>query len=147
MEIAATRTLAPAEFFGALVRRLRGSVPAGLEIARRGRLVKIWRDRPEIHFEVWHHAGRGRLEVGLHFEGPAALNDAAHAYFRRHIVGIKETLPRAELEPWDRGWSRLYQTLPATRLTEALLEEAAGLAAAYVEALQPLVDEFRKEAG
>jgi hypothetical protein len=67
-----------------------------------------------FHYEAWHHSGAGRLEVGLHFEASAAENQAAFDFFRAHASSrSKAELPRAELEPWDRGWTRLYETLPA----------------------------------
>ena len=58
------------------------------------------------------------------------------------MVEVKAGLPRAELEPWDRGWSRLYETLPAARLDERVLGDAVECLAVYVVTLQPMVDEF-----
>ena len=138
--------LAPVAFFPPLTRRLSTSLPAGATVQRRGRLIKAWFEHPETHYEVWHHMGRGRLEVGLHFEGPPDLNEAAFEFFRARMVAVKASLARAELEPWDRGWKRLYETLDATRLTAALLEDALALCLDYVAALQPLVEEFWTEA-
>src|ERR1700746_1605233 len=112
--------LAPAEFFSGVRKGLKTTLPEPLrrfEVGRgHSRLLKIHYGRPDLHFEAWHHTGDGRLEVGLHFEGTAALNDSAFDYFRARMVEVKAQLPRAELEPWDRGWSRLYETLPAGRL-------------------------------
>jgi hypothetical protein len=58
------------------------------------------------------------------------------------MVEIKASLPRAELEPWDRGWSRLYETLPALQLDELVLQNAIERLAAYITTLQPLVTVF-----
>src|SRR2546429_2666011 len=75
--------------------------------------MKLHFGEPAFHYEAWHHTGAGRLEVGLHFEASAVENQAAFDFFRSRMVEVKASLPRAELEPWDRGWSRLYETVPA----------------------------------
>ena len=111
----------------------------------RGRLMKLHFGEPAFHFEAWHHTGAGRLEVGLHFEGSAAENQAAFDFFRARMVEVKASLPRAELEPWDRGWTRLYETLPATRLDDDVLHRTVDCMAGYVVTLQPLLAEFLKE--
>jgi hypothetical protein len=138
--------LAPGDFFTALRQGLKTKLPAGLRrfhtMRGRGRLMKVYFDDVSIHYEAWHHAGAGRLEVGLHFEASAAENQAAFDFFRARIVAVKAGLPRAELEPWDRGWSRLYETLPAARLDDAVLGSAVECLAGYIVTLQPLVEEF-----
>jgi len=138
--------LAPGEFFAALPVALAPRLPAALrafDSARgRGRLLKLDYGHPETHFEVWHHVAGGRLEVGLHFEGAAALNAGALEHFRHRMVEVKRLLRRAELEPWDRGWARLYETFPATDLSDTALNEAAERLAAYIKALQPMLEEF-----
>jgi hypothetical protein len=111
----------------------------------RGRLMKLHYDRPEFHYEAWHHTGDGRLEIGLHFEGSPAENQAAFEFFRARMIEIKADLPHAELEPWDRGWSRLYETLPAPQLDDAVLDAAVELMSAYIVTLQPLLDSFAKD--
>ena len=107
--------------------------------------MKVHYGRPEFHYEAWHHTGDGRLEIGLHFEGPADENEAAFDFFRVRMIEIKAHLPHAELEPWDRGWSRLYETLPAPQLDESVLDSAVGRMADYIVTLQPLLDSFVKD--
>jgi len=104
--------------------------------------MKVYFDEPSFHYETWHHTGAGRLEIGLHFEAAAVVNEAAFDYFRSRMVEVKSGLPRAELEPWDRGWSRLYETLAAPRLDERVLGEAVECLASYVVTLEPMVIEF-----
>ena len=106
--------------------------------------MKVYFGEPAFHYEAWHHTGAGRLEVGLHFEASATENDQAFDFFRSRMVEVKAGLPRAELEPWDRGWSRLYETVPAARLDDEVLGRAVDCLAAYVVALQPLLDEFMR---
>jgi len=138
--------LPASDFFELLPTVLAGQLPAelrGFEAARgRGRLLKFDYGHPETHFEVWHHRSAGRVEVGLHFEGAPELNARAQDFFRRRIVEIKRVLPRAELEPWDHGWVRLYETAPAAELTSRTLALVAERLAAFISVLQPTLFEF-----
>jgi hypothetical protein len=141
--------IAPAEFFAGVRKDVKARLPEQLrrfELGRgHSRLLKIHYGRPEIHFEAWHHTGDGRLEVGLHLEGTAAFNDRGFDFFRTRMVEVKAMLPRAELEPWDRGWSRLYETVSAPHLDERARAATVGLLVGYIEALQPMVERFLKE--
>ncbi len=141
--------LGPADFFTGLRKGLKPRLPQAMRDFRtsrgRGRLMKLHFGEPAFHYEAWHHTGAGRLEVGLHFEGSAAENQAAFDFFRARMVEVKASLPRAELEPWDRGWSRLYETLPAARLDDDVLRQAVDCMSGYVVTLQPLLEEFLKE--
>jgi len=138
----------PAEFFAELRKALKKTLPSGLRdftSKRQGRLMKVHFGEPAFHYEAWHHTGAGRLEVGLHFEASAVENQAAFDFFRARIVAVKAGLPRAELEPWDRGWSRLYETMPAARLDDVVLARTAECMTDYVVTLQPMLDQFLKE--
>ena len=138
--------LAPSDFFTALRKDLKHQLPATLRGFRtsrgRGRLMKLHFGEPAFHYEAWHHTGAGRLEVGLHFESSAADNQAAFDFFRSRMVEVKAGLPRAELEPWDRGWSRLYETVPAARLDDQVLGQAVECMTEYVVTLQPMLEQF-----
>lgn len=145
----AAQILTSKDFFAAVQVKLAGRLPAALRgfDARPGpRLIRFDYGHRETHFELWHHRAAGRLEVGLHFEGDRTVNDRAREFFRAHMVQVKGTLPRAELEPWERGWSRLYEMHPAAELTDQLLDQASQLLAAYIGTLQPLLDNFWEEA-
>jgi hypothetical protein len=141
--------LSPGDFFAGLRTRLRSALAPAFRRFNssrgRGRLLKLHYGNPDFHFEVWHHTGAGRLEVGLHFEGLTEQNSRAFDYFRKRMVEVKASLPHAELEPWDRGWCRLYETIPAAQLDEAALERGAALTAAYIATLQPLLEHFLKD--
>ena len=138
--------LTPVEFFGGLRKGVKAKLPQELRHCQTGRghsrLLKLHYGSPEVHFEAWHHTGAGRLELGLHFEGSARLNQEALDFFRPRMVEIKASLPRAELEPWDRGWSRLYETLPAPQLDELVQQNAIERFTVYIRTLQPLVAVF-----
>jgi len=60
------------------------------------------------------------------------------------MLEVKAELPRAELEPWDRGWSRLYETLPASQLDEesSTMPHRDG---GYIVTLQPLLTNLKKD--
>jgi hypothetical protein len=138
--------LSPSDFFAGLRKGVKPRLPAGMRDFRtsrgRGRLMKLHFGEPAFHFEAWHHTGAGRLEVGLHFEASAAENKAAFEFFRSRMVEVKAGLPRAELEPWDRGWSRLYETLPAARLDDGVVRDAVACLTGYIVTLQPLLEQF-----
>jgi hypothetical protein len=140
------KVLSASDFFEVLLSALARRLPLELRgfdaVRGRGRLLKLDYGHPETHFETWHHRSAGRLEVGLHFEGAAELNAEAHVYFRQRIVEIKRALPRAELEPWDHGWARLYETAAAAELTDRTLTLAAERLAAFITVLQPMLTEF-----
>ena len=138
--------LAPVDFFSGLRKALKAQLPPelrGYETSRgHGRLLKLHYGYPEFHYEAWHHTGAGRFEVGLHFEGSADANQRVLEFFRSRMVEVKARLSRAELEPWDRGWSRLYETLAAPQLDEALLHDAGNRMCAYITTLEPLMVQF-----
>jgi hypothetical protein len=146
--LATGTVLAPSDFFTGLRKKLKAKLPAPLQrfstIRGRGRLMKVHFGEPAFHYEAWHHAGAGRLEIGLHFEASSAENRRAFEFFRSRMVEVKATLKRAELEPWDRGWSRLYETMPAARLDEDVLGWAVMCMSAYVVTLQPLLEQFSR---
>jgi hypothetical protein len=147
--VARAAEISPREFFAGVRKDLKARLPSDLRGFGLGsghsRLLKLHYSRSDVHFEAWHHTGDGRLEIGLHFESSPAFNDAAFAYFRGRMVEVKAMLPRAELEPWDRGWSRLYETVSAPHLDERVQATAAELMARYIEALQPMVERFLEE--
>jgi hypothetical protein len=147
--LASGTVLAPADFFSGLRKGVKAKLPADLRSLNtgrgRGRLMKLHYDRPEFHYEVWHHTGDGRLEIGLHFEGSKEENQEAFDFFRVRMIEIKAYLPHAELEPWDRGWSRLYETLPAPQLDDVVLDAAVELMSDYIVALQPLLLAWLKD--
>lgn len=141
--------LAPVDFLSGLRKGLKTRLPLPLRnftSARgRGRLMKVHYGRPEFHYEAWHHTGDGRLEIGLHFEGTRDENKVAFDFFRAHMIEIKAHLPHAELEPWDRGWSRLYETQQAPQLDEGVLDGAVDRLSDYIVTLQPLLDSWLKD--
>src|SRR5437899_12645243 len=85
--------LAPSDFFAGLRRGVKPRLPKAMRDFRtsrgRGRLMKLHFGESAFHYEAWHHTGAGRLEIGVHFEGSAADNQAALDFCRARMVGVK----------------------------------------------------------
>jgi hypothetical protein len=115
----------------------------------RGRLLKIWYgEEAAIHYEVWMHERSLQMEIGLHCEAAPALNEAIRRGLSYYLFDIKEALGNGvELEEWDRGWTRLYETLPLYPLDEARLEEVGRRLGEFVAVIQPIYGEVRRALG
>mgnify|MGYP001348858113 CR=1 FL=1 len=111
-------------------------------------LVQLYYARPDIHYEVWHLGQQrsshpqGSLEIGLHFESrTSAENSALLLGFQSYLGYIKHTLgPRWEAEAWDKGWAKVYTTLPHTGFTPENLTHVAQVMAAAMGVLQPILE-------
>ncbi|MEP7104491.1 MAG: hypothetical protein ABI838_01415 [Chloroflexota bacterium] len=140
----ATAAMAPGTFLSALPVTLAPLLPAelrGFDHQRgMGRLMKFDFGDPGVHYEAWHHTPNGRMEVGLHLEGTPEANQRGFELLRGRLVELKRSLPRAELEPWDKGWYRFYETFSAPVLSTALLNATAERLAAYITTLQPILE-------
>ncbi len=110
-------------------------------------LVQYHLGHPKIHYEIWVQRRRRRIELGLHFEADAALN---RELLRRMLDRESELLdrlgPEIEFEQWDRGWTRVHESLPAARLDLDLAEFAAVRLAQYVEATQDIIADLAQPA-
>ena len=108
----------------------------------RGRLAQFWwGDDRSVHYELWVHERTLQLEVGLHFEASAARNRALYDAFGKHLVEIQGTLGETIwLEEWDKGWARLYETLPLFPLDDARVYAVAGRLCEIMESLQPMYE-------
>lgn len=125
---------------------LRSKLPPPLRDFRwqaRSYLVQIYYHQPAVHFEVWSIRRLGRLEMGLHFESEDRnLNEALFRYFDQNIIEIKAHLgEKVELERWDRGWARLYKSIPLPPFSQPFLEEVASRLAQMIIILYPYLEE------
>ena len=138
--------LSSSQFMRRLPDATRPQLPPGLRkfrTATRGWLCQLYYRDPRLHYEVWNMGERrGVLELGLHFEGrDRDANLALLAGFSRCMVEVKATLgPQWEAEPWDRGWTKVYETLPYEPFSEALLEAVSKRLARAMCVLQPIWD-------
>ena len=132
------------DFFDDMVERLRPRLPADL-VGFRSKanpiLLKLDFGNERVHYEVAPDGARGHIEVGLHFEDGPVSTAAYLAWFDRHIVELKHGLgAEVELERWTGSWGRLYELHPLGRLDAAEAERIATRLAAFIVALQPLVE-------
>ena len=135
-----------AQFMQALPSVTREHLPPPLrkfKSASRGWLCQLYYRDPRLHYEVWNMGERrGLLEIGLHFESKdRAKNLALLAGFSRHMVEVKAALgPQWEAEPWDRGWTKVYETVPYEPFSTEVLETVARRLARAMTVLQPIWD-------
>jgi hypothetical protein len=140
----------PGPFLRRLTETVRAHLPPDdqpLHIQPRGRLIKIWYGPDaSIHYEVWIHERTQQLELGLHCESDAARNARIYRGLSGYLLEIKLALGiGVELEPWDKGWVRLYETHPLYPLDEARLDEFARRVGEFVGVVQPIYAEICRE--
>jgi hypothetical protein len=112
-----------------------------------GSLAQVHFGEPRIHYEVWFHWRTGRVELGLHFERDERTNEQLFDLYDRHIVELKATLGESiELERWDKGWTRIYETWPCERVDRTFRSHLLDRLAAIIAALEPIRNE-RSSAG
>ena len=144
------RLLSPRAFFGGIPPALQPLLPRELRrfrsVQRFSWLVQVYYDDPSLHYEVWH-LGRRRekLEIGLHFESrERAANERMLAGFSRHMLEIKQQLgEQFEAEPWDRGWTKVYETWPLQPFDQDYLNSVAHRLADVIEVLHPIYQHVR----
>jgi hypothetical protein len=140
--------LTSAEFMTRLPGATRVHLPAALRKFRsqhRSWLCQLYYRDPRLHYEVWNLGERrGRLEIGLHFESrERAENLALLRGFSARMVAVKAALgPQWEAEAWDRGWTKVYETVPYEPFSELVLEQTARRLARAMTVLQPIWESF-----
>jgi hypothetical protein len=113
---------------------------------RRGRLwpwgVQVYDDDPHYHYEVSRVAPRlgDRLELGLHFESRSPSDNCRLlGGFQARLVEIKHELgDSVEAELWDRGWTKVYDTMPLEPYESAYLDTVARRLADMVHVMHPI---------
>jgi hypothetical protein len=108
-------------------------------------LVQIHYGHPRLHYEVWTLSRRYLLELGLHFEHRnRSVNARLLDHFDAHAVAIKAELGEGvEVEPWDKGWAKVYETLPLEPFEPLYLEKVAHRLAHMIAYLQPILDKAK----
>jgi hypothetical protein len=106
-------------------------------------LVQLAYGDPLLHYEVVTLGERrGVLEIGLHFESRnPAVNARLLDGFMRHLFEIKAELgDEIEAEMWDKGWTKVYETIPLEAFDEAYLDRVAERLAHVIVVLQPILE-------
>ena len=138
--------LTSSQFMVALPEATRAELPPGLRkfrSAHRSWLCQFYYRDPNLHYEVWNLGQmRGKLELGLHFESrDHAVNSALLAGFSRRLIEVKAGLgPQWEAEQWDRGWTKVYETVPYEPFSDETLHAIAKRLARAMSVLQPIWD-------
>ena len=108
-------------------------------------LVQLSYADPLLHYEVVTLGERrGILEIGLHFESRnPQVNVRLLDGFTRHLFEIKAELgDRFEAEMWDKGWTKVYATIPLESMTDEYLNRVAERLAKMIVVLQPMLDQL-----
>lgn len=131
------------DFLARVLENVRTHLPDELQTLHAQNLgwqIKLWAEEPLIHFELWPHRGRERVELGLHFETRnPARNSCLLSYVEDELLFLKEALGQGlEAEPWDKGWTRLYITYPLERLGPDEVVRISGAFATFVQTLEPI---------
>ena len=142
------RFVRTAGFFRALPPLVEAALPTRLKgISHRARSSQAqwFFGDPRLHFEAWWHANTGRLELGLHLEAEPAINDRIAAGLARQLLMIKARLgQQLDLEPWDRGWVRLYETYVVDVFDATQIKRTAARIAELIVVIWPMCQELRK---
>src|SRR3989442_11405324 len=100
---------------------------------------------PKVHYEVWLARKTGRIEIGLHFEGPRDFSYRWAELMAPYIPEIQARLgPQVELEEWIASRARIHQNMPHDPLPEPLAEEDLLLLALTITLLQPTLQRERE---
>lgn len=98
---------------------------------------QLYTGNPDLHYEVWRRARLGTIELGLHFEADPLTNARLLAAFRARAKEIRTALGEIAIEEWDKGWARVYESLPLDTGAERCAERLAE----YVRVLEQILRE------
>jgi hypothetical protein len=106
-------------------------------------LVQLFYADSLLHYEVVTLGERhGVLEIGLHFESRnPAVNAQLLDGFMRHLFEIKADLGDGfEAEMWDKGWTKVYETIPLEAFDAAYVDRVAARLAQIIVVMQPILE-------
>ena len=134
----------PREFLELLPDLVRQQLPPELEdfevTGPTGSLVKLHYQRPTVHYEVWLRRRQKQVELGLHFEGDRDSNHRCLELLNQRSEDIRASLgPGVEVAPWDKGWTRVHETLPWEPLGDDFLVEVSLKLSGMIRTLEPLL--------
>ena len=140
-----------ADFMRALPNTVRAQLPKNLQpfkINLRSWLVQFYYAQAQLHYEVVTHGERrGVLEIGLHFESRTPDENARLLNgFMQHLFEIKAELgDHVEAEMWDKGWTKVYETIPLETMNDDYLNRVAERLARMMIVLQPILEKVARD--
>lgn len=141
-----------ADFMRALPDAVRVHLPKKLQAFKvnlRPWLVQFYYANALLHYEVVTHGERrGLLEIGLHCESRNPdENTRLLNGFMQHLFEIKAELgDQVEAEMWDRGWTKVYETIPLATMSDDYLNRVAERLARMISVLQPILEKVARDA-
>ncbi len=135
------------EFFRELPAQLKPHLPKAwrkFSTRHRNWMLQVYFGEFTVHYEASAYQRINAFEIGLHFERRGRENnDALMEQFMPHCFAIKAELgAQVEFERWDKGWSKIYETLPLAAYDDDYLARVAERMAKLIACLQPFVEEF-----
>jgi hypothetical protein len=122
---------------------VRSAVPTELASFRNAThfsILQIWFGNLSLHYEAWIRSRLKVLELGLHFEADPLTNARLLAAFRARDRAVRRALGEdTRIEPWDKGWARIWEPLELASIDATFLERVAARLAAYITALEPIL--------
>lgn len=108
-------------------------------------LIQFHYGEPRLHYEVVQVPRRDVWELGFHCEAKDKnLNKMMLKGFRKNLFEIKDVLgSRVEAEMWDRGWTKIYEVVPAEPLTTAYQAKIGHRLAEIMICLHPIYVDLR----
>jgi hypothetical protein len=131
------------EFLRRIPAAVRSTLPAELAAFRTSAgfsLSQIWYGNRSLHYEAWIRSRLNVIELGLHFESDPLTNARLLAALQAERKIVQRALgAAARIEPWDKGWARVWEPIALGTLDEDLLNRVASRIASYVSVLEPIV--------
>ena len=106
-----------------------------------GHMAKLWAGNKQLHFECGIYLHRKVIELGLHFESDPMTNARLLGAFRGHEKAIARKLPTARIEEWDKGWVRIWESVPLQRLDDPFAARLTKTLVRYIRVLEPILED------
>lgn len=108
-------------------------------------LLQFHYGEPWLHYEVARARRRDGWELGFHCESrDKKMNRFLLDGFRRNLFEIKDALgDNVEAEMWDRGWTKIYEVVPAATLTPQFQSQIGERLAEIIVVLHPVYVQLR----
>ncbi len=138
------------DFMRALPAATRAKLPKKLQAFKtnvRPWLVQFYYAHMLLHYEVVTLGERrGVLEIGLHFEDRnPAVNTRLLDGFLQHLFEIKAELgDQVQAEMWDKGWTKVYETIELEKFDEDYVDRVADRLAKMIVVLQPILEKVMR---